>query len=203
MGALGDPYITVEQLKAYTKWTAGTAQDALFENAVQSASNEIETICGRQFNRDEQVTSRVFTPTTSRWVSVDDFWTADGLVVAYDDSSMSGSYASSTVDYRLTPANGVVGGQPGWPFYGVKLRPTAAGFYVDGDSVRVTAKWGWAAVPDSIKQACYIMALEKYKLKDAPFGVAGANDFGIIRVKQNPMAANLLRKYRRNTLLVG
>lgn len=199
MGALGDPYIDVTALKAYLK-IPSNSMDGLLENAVQSASNSIETYCGRQFNRTEEVSTRVYTPYTTGAVYVDDFWTTEGLVISTDISGLG--IAPNT--YRLFPANGVISGQVGWPYYGIKARTgTSTRFVMDDESIQVTAKWGWQAVPDSIKQACFILATETFKMKDAPFGVAGHDEFGTIRVKHNPMVENMLRKYRRNRLLVG
>jgi hypothetical protein len=62
--------------------------------------------------------------------------------------------------------------------------------------VQVTAQWGWAAVPDSVKQATKILAAEIFRLKDAPLGVAGFNDFGPVRVREVPQVSMLLKRYR-------
>jgi hypothetical protein len=54
-------------------------------------------------------------------------------------------------------------------------------------SVQITALWGWPAVPSLVTEACYQLAEETFKLKDAPFGVAGVNDFGVLRIGNQTM----------------
>jgi hypothetical protein len=47
------------------------------------------------------------------------------------------------------------------------------------------------------------MAAETWKLKDAPFGVLGIDEFGVVRVRQNKMAASKLAPYSKTRLLIG
>jgi hypothetical protein len=54
-----------------------------------------------------------------------------------------------------------------------------------------------------VKQACLLLAAEILKLKDAPFGVAGFDGFGVVRVGQNRRATALLGPYRRWPVLVA
>jgi hypothetical protein len=42
------------------------------------------------------------------------------------------------------------------------------------------------------------LAEELYKLKDAPYGVAGWSQYGAIRVRENPKVAELLADYSLN-----
>ena len=63
--------------------------------------------------------------------------------------------------------------------------------------MHVTARWGWPAIPAPVKQAAFLVSAEQWKLKDAPFGVAGFGEFGAIRVRLNPMVTTLLGPYRR------
>jgi hypothetical protein len=48
-----------------------------------------------------------------------------------------------------------------------------------------------------------MLAEETFKLKDAPFGVAGFGDFGVVRVRENPAVARLLAPYKRYPMLVA
>lgn len=200
--AIGDPYITLPELKGYLNNIplSETKYDDLLNGAIESASAEVEQHCNRQFNKTTTPSSRTFTPTTFTFANVADFHTASGLVVEVDWSD-DGSYETwSTLDYRLYPDDGVVGGQPGWPFW--KIRAHRVRFPYRG-RIRVTAQWGWSAVPAPVKQATLIMAAATYKAKDAPFGVAGFDGFGSVRVRDNPMAAAKLRRYVLDPILVG
>lgn len=63
------------------------------------------------------------------------------------------------------------------------------------DLLRIDGTWGWKNIPTAVEEACLILAEETFKLRDAPFGVAGFGEFGAIRVTQNPKAAKMLARY--------
>jgi hypothetical protein len=106
------------------------------------------------------------------------------------------------------PHNGIVNGQPSWPFHKIRtttgLRFFKREWYGNLATVRVTAKWGWPSVPAPVHQACLILAAETFQIKDAPLGVAGAGSFGaVIKVSDNRMVATKLMRYTRSPVLVG
>lgn len=211
MGALGDPYITVPEMKAYSDIPGiNNKFDAIIDSVIQSASEQIELKCDRQFNKAIDATSRVYTPKLPRVITVDDFWTTEGLIIEIDTNG-DGSFSTVLVpsDYILEPLNGMVAGQPGWPFNRIRLRGSSVlfggwqGLCDWYSSVRVTAKWGWATVPDNVKQATFLLANENFAAKGAPLGVAGSNAFGDIRVRQGFLWQDKIQKYMRSDLLVG
>ncbi|GGR52044.1 hypothetical protein [Streptomyces roseolus] len=208
--ALGDPYVQLAEFKSYMVGQANanlTGQDDNFREALLSASREIDSICARQFNRTETATAREYEPDGCDWSYVDDFHTTTGLVVKID-SSGTGTYATTLTasDYELSPANGIVDGMTGWPFYrirllgGLRFPATSNG---RSRTLQVTAQWGWAEVPAPVRAACRIMAAETWKLKDAPFGVLGLDEFGVVRVRQNKLAVSKLAPYSKTRLLIG
>ena len=68
----------------------------------------------------------------------------------------------------------------------------------------MTAKWGWEAVPEAVRQATVIIAAETFQLKDAPFGTAGMDQFGnIYHVRDNRIAAGKLARYCRRRIPAG
>lgn len=202
--ALGDSYATLAELKTYANATKDT-YDTLLTDALEAASRAVEQACNRQFNDAGSATARVYYPDHSCLVRPDDFHTTTGLVVKTDtgnDGTFETTWAAA--DFEVRPLNGVVSGQAGWPYNqiwsdGSLLFPTGA----RRAPVEVTARWGWAAVPKPIKQATLIIAEELYKLKDAPFGVAGNGTYGEIRVRDNPMAMKKLMPYVINPVMVG
>lgn len=204
--ALGDPYVELDRLKSYLKLKRDHVdQNDNLTDAINSASGEIEKTCNRQFQRADSASARVFEPVSRTCVFVDDFWTTDGLVVEIDAAG-DGSYSTvvPSSDYELYPANGVVDGQIGWPFYEINL---LGGWFPRHhrrkNSVRVTAKWGWESVPEAVRQACVIIAAETFNLKDAPFGTAGMDQFGNIHhVRDNRIAAGKLARYCRKRIPV-
>lgn len=113
------------------------------------------------------------------------------------------AYASTA--FELEPRNGVVNGQPGWPFWRIKIPYWT--YLWSTDRIQVTAKWGWPSVPASVIQAAYIIAAQYYRLPEAPFGVAsfgsGSDGFSAVRVKDVPQAWGLLCPYVLNPISVA
>lgn len=173
-------------------------RDAKLNAAISSASRAIEDHCRRQFNTDGVSTARVYEPTAAHLVTVEDFYDTASLAVQRRTiGSSTWQPAWSTADYELIPRNGVVNGQPGWPYRILKLPYWT--YLWSTDRIQVTAKWGWSSVPASVVQATYIIAAQYYKLPDAPFGVAsfgsGSDGFSAVRVRDVPQAWSLLCPY--------
>lgn len=198
--ALGDSYATLAELKTRIGGVTGTTFDNALTEALATASREVEKCTGRQFNKAASATARVYVARMEGRLEVDDFYTTTGLVIA-TDTAANGTYSTTwaTTDYQLEPLNGVMDGETGWPYfeivgvgnYGFPCWQRIAG-------VRVTAAWGWNAIPAGVKEATLITAEALFKRKDAPFGVAGANELGFsIRLREDPYVAKLLEPYRR------
>lgn len=203
--AFGDPYASLQDLKGYLDIDADkVAQDANLSAALLAASDEIEKFCDRQFNKGTVATVRYFEPASCSRVDVDDFHTTTDLTVElYSGSNLYGTPITST-GYELQPVNGVVGGQSGWPYSEIHVHAAHLSRSWDRSAtVKVTAQWGWAAVPSAVKQATLILASQLHKLADAPFGVAGMSEFGVVRVRDIPAVSALLAKYRRDPYQVG
>lgn len=201
--ALGDAYATKLELKDRLG-VDDEDDDTKLENALKAATAGINSFTGRQFNKATTATARRFRATNRCLVKVDDFHTVTDLVVATDEGD-TGTFGSTwaATQYDLEPLNGVVDGDPGWPWW--KIRAVGDRWYPCGrrPTVQVTAQWGWAAVPEDVHEACLISAVEIFKLKDAPFGVGGYTDFGIMRVRDNPFVARMLARYQTNVFLVA
>lgn len=210
MGALGDPYITLPELKTYLSIDpAKLSMDERLLNAANSASREIEQFCGRQFNKATAATARSFEPASQYVTHVDDFHTTEGLIIEIDYGGGNFGLPLSSSEYKLLPYNGIVDGQPGWPYSRIRLRNTwfpyhGRRYLGDRGEVRVTAQWGWTAVPSSVKQACFLLAAQTFKLADAPFGVAGMDQFGgVVRVRDLPQVASKLNRFVSTPIMVG
>lgn len=210
MGAIGDPYLDVAEFKDYIVGTARNMSlsggDTQFADAIDTASREIDSYCARQFNRAETASAREFEPDGCNWSYVDDFWTTTDLVVKLDTAG-NGTFSTTltSAQYELFPGNGILDGMP-WPFYKIRLLNGLlfpVNFGGRSRTLQVTAKWGWTDVPSPVIAACKIMAAETWKLKDAPVGVLGLNDFGVVRVRQNKLAISKLAPYSKTRLLIG
>lgn len=203
MGDIGEPYATVDDLKNYLSMQEDDRFDLSLEQALASVSEEIEQHCNRQFNKQTGATPREYEVDNFRQVVIDDLWTVTSLVVTSSTTGSAYDAVWSPTDYELHPLNGIVSGQPGWPYNKIVPRSTGSRRLVRGSRIQVTAQWGWNAVPAPVKQACLIMAGATFQIKDAPFGVAGSDQWGSIRVKDNAMATNKLNRYVVDRILVG
>lgn len=192
--ALGDSYATLTELKTRLQIPDNADNDRLTE-ALAAASRGVEEFCNRQFNDAGSASARVYRPDSGRLVKVDDCHTTAPVV------TVDGTTYPST-DYELEPLNGVVDGQPGWPYWRIRLVNRVFPWSRKAN-VSVTARWGWAVVPAPVKEATLIAAEEVFKLRDTPFGVGGYGDFGIVRVRDNPFISRMLSTYQRDPWLVA
>lgn len=204
---LTNGYLTLLEFKAGVEGgLAGTAMDALLEESIEAASRDIDGALGRRFYADSLATARVFTSTGCDRVYVADMWAAPTFVKTDDaDSGAFGTSWTAVTDYVLDPPDGIgPNGQAGWP-YGTIIAVGSKRFpYICRPSnVQVTAKWGWAAVPTDVKNACRRAAQMRYEARNAPFGVAGFGDMGAIRIKYDNILKELLPVYGRETFGIG
>ncbi len=202
-------YASVEALKSRLGIT-DTSDDFELQAAVRAASISVEQYCGRTFWRTPAGTVRTFQPDANGYtltfppfndlVSVSIFATDDK-----GDNTYSTTWAAT--EYQLMPFD--AGTKPVPEPYtsvravGTRVFPIFFSILQRLDPVKITGVFGWPTVPPDVQQATMILASEIFKLKDAPFGVAGFGDFGVVRIKTNPMVAYLLDPYRRRPVLVA
>lgn len=193
--SIGDPYATTAELKTYLAIN-DSDDDTLLLAAVTTASDWVSRYCNRQFNQETAASARVFTPRDGCLVIVDDFYTTTGLIVATDTAD-DGTYATTwtSSDYQLEPVNGTDAGVTGVPYYKIRAIGSLRFPCVRRPAVKVTAKWGWTAVPASVKRATLILGGYLHNIKDSPLGVASFGDAGLIRVRDVPQVAMLLEHY--------
>lgn len=63
------------------------------------------------------------------------------------------------------------------------------------DRVKITATWGWPEIPPEVNQACLLLAVDIFKAKDAPWGIAGSSEVGMVRIQQSPWIVDLLHDF--------
>lgn len=193
-------YATLQELMEQVGTDRQADQTALTV-ALSTAERVVDRITRRRFTADTVATARVYRPDHGLMAWVDDFHTTTDLVVKTDTSdNATWTTTWASTDYELGPLNGISGGLTGFPYQW--LRAVGSYWFPKGNrraaSLQVTAKWGWAAVPDPVRSATLIAAEELWRMKDAPFGVAGISglDGALMRVRQNPYVASLLDPYR-------
>lgn len=200
--ALGADYLTRDELKSYMG-LEGTAEDSLVDDAISSASREIERHCHRQFNDAGAESARLYVAESCDGIAVDDFWTESGFLLEVDVNG-DGAWATvAATDYQLSPLNRISNGMP-WVFWKIEMVGSVQLPVRRKASVRVTARWGWETVPPDVKQACKIHASDTFQLKDSRMGVAGSDQFGtILRVRDNSVVAAKLKHFVREKVFVA
>lgn len=190
-------YATPEELKSRIG-QGGTNDDFEILLACQGASREVDNICDRYFWRGTD--TRTYVPDAPGKTKIDDLVSVTTLKI---DRDADGVYEESWVqgtDYKLTPYNPAAGGIP-WPYTGLRVTggsqlPASVPGQRD-DVIQVAGVFGWPSVPADVKQATLIAATELLKMKDAPFGIAGISDLGVMQIRGNQMIMRLLNGYIR------
>lgn len=86
------------------------------------------------------------------YIYIDSIASITGLVIAVDDNrDLSYSTILASNQYLLHPRNALVGPEP--RPYQYLARPTGSN-WVPGANLKITAIWGWPAVPQPIIRAC-------------------------------------------------
>lgn len=200
--ALGADYITRQELKTYMS-LEGATEDDLVDAAISSASREIERHCHRQFNDAGAASARVYVAKRCDEIAVDDFWTTTGFKLEIDINGDGTWTEVAATEYQLSPLNRMRDGVP-WVYWKIEMVGSTSLPVRKRASVRVTAQWGWEALPSDVKQAVKMLASDTFQLKDARMGVAGSDQFGtIVRVRSNSLVEAKLKHFVREKVLVA
>ena len=205
--AITNGYATLTQIKAYMS-ISDTTDDALLEDLVESASRSIDRIANRRFYLDSTASARLYRAYSDIFVYVDDIGTTSSLVVATDEYG-NGTYSKTLTlnqDYILDPLTASSLGRPFTQLTMVsntETWPIFPGLTQNGlrPGVQVTARWGWPSVPDDINTACLILTADLYKRKDAPGGILGLGDLGVVRM--SPIGRDvtaMVRAYKKEVI---
>ena len=187
---------------------SGSSQDTNLTNAINASSRLIDQITGRVFFISESVQVKYFTPNNPFILDVPDIATTTGLIVQLDTTD-DGSYDKTITldtDFYLKPLDVVdLDGDNDIPFQTLVIFDRRSSERFDPDIVRnikITAKWGFNAVPDAIKQACLLQSSRLWKRKDSPFSTYGSSETGESELFQkiDPDAKTLIKPYIRHRL---
>ena len=207
-------------LKAYLGIGAGvTTNDNEIDMAINGASRAIDQYCNRKFWLDPTPVAHTFIPNGLLYLAFGsddelggDIGTTAGLVVQTDPSG-NGTFGVTwaSTDYQLLPQNAAAAWPEPRPWtamraIGTKTFPWLVNTWLTRlDRVKITAQWGWPAVPDAVTQACLIKAARLYHRKDSPQGVAGFGEFGPVRLSktEDGDVVQLLATYGRGRVLVA
>lgn len=191
-------YASTAQIKAALRIT-DSVDDTLLNMAGSAASDLIDGYCGRSFGVGSAV--RYFAADDPYLLQVDDIANTTGLTIeTSDEDPPAWEVVWDATDYQLEPLNQQSEGLT-WAY----TRIRAIGDYLWPNDygevgVKITANWGWPAVPITITQAAVIQASRIFKRLDSPLGVLGFGDMGAIRVSRqlDPDVAQLVAPYVRH-----
>jgi hypothetical protein len=172
---------------------ADDSQDASLQQALTAASRSIDRATGRRFWLDGTAVQRTYRPegrtvtqTDGTALLVDDIGSVSGLLI----ETGTATAWSALTDWEALPDNALAVGRP------ITGLLRSGGWGAGTSRVRVTAKFGWPAVPDEIVQATLIQANRLFKRKDSPEGVTGSAEWGVVRLsRRDPDVWNLIEPY--------
>jgi hypothetical protein len=191
-------YASTAQIKAALHVT-DAIDDSLISMAGSAASELIDGYCGRSFGTVTE--ARYFAADDALVLQVDDIATTSGLIIQTSDfDPPQWEVTWATTDYQLEPLNGKTEGLT-WAY----TRIRAIGDYmwpglVGEVGVKVTATFGWPAIPSAVTQAAVIQAMRIFKRLDTPLGVT-YGELGAIRVSSRHLdgdVAQLVAPYVRH-----
>lgn len=203
--AIVNGYATLPQLRSELGITdvTQTGDDSKLELAVEAASRQIDGYCDRRFWQDAAVKVREFYAESPTCCPVDDISTTTGLIVKIDEDGDGTFETTLTIatDFILLPAN-AEDDTPARPYDEIRLVENYSFPRLSNGrpGVQVTAKFGFAAVPDDVEKACIVQAISLYKSKDAAFGGVALGDFGatmFLRAALHPVAKSLVDHWAR------
>lgn len=201
-------YATEEELRDFFRDSAGVLDSGGLWRRLAAASRAVDNFCGtdtspRRFWRDNAATVRLFRVEQPGLAWIDDFYSTTGLVVEVDESGTGASWSTWTngVDYVPEPLNG--GGDAGdgaFAWWMLSALDRQFPFHPRRPLLRVTARWGWSAIPDAVAEATLLKAANLVRRKDAPFGILGMGDFGAVRISRSddPDVVRLLARYEKS-----
>jgi hypothetical protein len=180
------------------------------EWAIEVASESIRQHCGRWFLA-ETSSARYYDSPNGTWLDIDDATAVTEVAV-----DTGGDNTFTVVDssgYQLLPVGGrspSLGAVPYnailrinsvWPNGAYVTQFPNVAWYPNNTRrgrIRVTASWGWAALPEAIKRACAIYTQDLLRDKEASFGGILSTAEGVTIMSRMPRrVTDLCAPYRR------
>jgi len=208
---MSNTYVTLDEFASYLGATDTSNVIIEFaEECIETASRDIDAHCGRRFYQEvasaDPATAREFRSVSPYRVFIDDCYEAPTVVATDDGDNGTFTATWAAADYMLEPRNGIDAwtGQTGVPYTSIcAVLGRTFPCIVRSTNVKVTARWGWAAVPSAVKSACRRLAHLQYEARKAPFGAAGNIETGYIRIRDDKLATQLLEPFVRKPILIG
>lgn len=196
---MANEYVTVAALKTTLNLTGETFADTDIGVALEAASRSIDGHCRRRFYADaDALQARYYSPVSKTLLAIDDLVTLTSLKT---DPGADGTFEETwtvNTDFVREPLNPeLVDGTLREPWTLLRVHPSGNYYFPAGlpRTVELTGKFGWAAVPPTVKQACGILAHRLLRrAREAPFGILsiGIDQPGARLSQTDPDLAGLL-----------
>jgi len=203
-------YTGLEEMKSRLGIT-DSADDYELQIAIFSACGWVNEYCGRHFNRITE--TRTFVPHDIYEIRVDDMVPGTPITLSVDvdgDGIYEQAWTEGTDYQRFTGKDTFNIGASGIirPYERIRVISSGKTFpywwpFSPMNRVQIATTWGWTAVPPPVAEGSRILAADAFKGKDAPFGVAGVSDIGVVRIQSNPWLTEMLRPFARPRRKVG
>lgn len=221
--AISDVYATAAEYRDHLDKT-DTADDSIITTALTAVSRYLDRKLGWHFSKDASVVARTYlvpgartqyrpmdwaeSENPYRWgayqrlLQVDPIASSSGLIIVVDtdqDGSFDDETAWAATDYVLLPRNAdkLPEARP-WTAIEVPPWSSQSGF-IAGTQVRVTATWGWPAIPAAIKLATIeLAALWRLETPRATSQMNASVDVVVSTSKQaQQIVGSLVSEYRK------
>lgn len=188
-------YATLAQVKSALRLPpTDTVDDAAIELNLAAADEAINAYCGRTFGTAAADSTRKYAAGKADCVEVDDL-----TAITTVEYSTDGSTWSTTTSYQAEPLNQFSDGLT-WPYTRLRAISNFSWPVYQGlATVRVTGRFAFGSIPSQVVQAAVLQTVRWVKRPDAPYGVAGFDAIGAVRVSRSmdPDVEVLLQPYRR------
>lgn len=165
--------------------------DELFDESIEVASRWSDQWCRRHFY---QVTeTREFIADDLAVLRFGTFGDVVSVTAVESDDLGDGVFVAwNPAEFLVPPASAGPEARPSRTLEAVAKK------FPLGRRVRVTGTWGWPAVPAPVARGTTIQAARLVKRREAPEGILGVNQFGVLRVagRPDPDVVSLLNPYR-------
>lgn len=185
-------YVTLTDFKAYLEASrTGVSNDQRLQAALDAAHAAIDDHLGRAMVVATGSTTRLYAPDDDLLLNIND---ATAVTVVAE----SGVTLAATA-YQLEPLNGRNIAGTVTPYNMIRRLGGCwyAGPTFGQATISVTATFGWAAIPAPVVESCKILAKDIALTRELRGDVAGFDDFGAVRIRQNAQLAGMLQPYRR------
>lgn len=200
-------YATLTEFKQrFGVSTTDANRDADIEKIIEAVSRSIDYTTGTVFYASTAGTSRYFPVQYPCKVFIDDCTAITAVKCDYDWDGTAETTLTATTDYLLGPLNSgpALAGVYQW----IECTPWSSygGFPVGNPrGLLITGTFGnsSAAAVDLAREACLLQSNRLWARRGAPFGVAGANEFGVptVIVKLDPDVAQMLEPVTRRVVV--